>query len=756
MIPILFERSETEFNTNGLGRLSECTRAIVHETRNGVYECEFDFPVTGRLYSEIYSGRIVGCIHDDKKDLQPFEIYGKTAPMNGIVTFYAHHISYKAGKVILKPGSASSIAQAMVYLKNNTYNENPFSFWTDKTTTGTWKVDTPISVKEILGGVQGSILDVYGTGEYEWDKWLIKLHLHRGSDTDVEIRYGKNLSDIKQETDSSGVYNAVVPYWYSQETGEIVTLPEGAIISSGVELFTESLTDHNNEALTDHNGNELEAAYYEIQPVPLDLSAQWQEAPTVEQLRTKATSMQENGEAWIPDENVEVDFVQLWQTEEYASVAPLQRVSLCDKVTVHYPELGIDAVKMQVIDVEYDVLRERYSKMELGKARASYAEVIRASVENSVMKKVPSSSMMEAAISHATQMITGGLGGHVVFNLNADGQPEEILIMDTDDKATAVNVWRWNLGGLAHSHTGYNGPFNDVALTADGRINATMMDTGNLNANIMRSGIITDQAGKNYWNLETGEISISLDPGEEGEVTQADLQRVANNAQTYADNKVAQELQAYDSTLVVNGKIEAAEDGLRTEFNESFAVKGDTVTSVTTYYYLSTSPTTLQGGSWQRTVPDRTTGFYIWTRDTFTKGDGTSYNGDPVCVTGNDGTDGADGDDAVNLYITANKPTYLAKETSDTVTLTACVGKGETEDMDPNGTAYNYAWFLSVDNASENYYRKGKTQSVPINKYLCSDRAQFRFALVDADYFNLTDHNGNALTDHNNNVLEVG
>ena len=508
MIPILFERSETEFNTNGLGRLSECTRAIVHEARNGVFECEFDYPITGRLYSEIYSGRIVGCIHDDKKDMQPFEIYGKSAPMNGIVTFYAHHISYKAGKVILKPGSASSIAQAMVYMKNNTYNENPFSFWTDKTTTGTWKVEAPISVKEILGGVQGSILDVYGTGEYEWDKWLIKLHLHRGSDTDVEIRYGKNLSDIKQDTDSSGVYNAVVPYWYSQETGDLVTLPEGAIISSGVELFTESLTDHNNEPLTDHNGNELEAAYYEIQPVPLDLSAQWQEAPTVEQLRTKATTMQENGEAWIPDENVKVDFVQLWQTEEYASVAPLQRVSLCDKVTVHYPELGINAVKMQIIDVEYDVLRERYSKMELGKAKASYADVIKATVEQAVYKNVPSKSMMEQAIQTATAMITGGLGGHVVFNLNADGQPEEILIMDTDDKATAVNVWRWNMGGLGHSSTGYEGPFSDVALTADGRINATMMTTGNLNANIIRSGIITDQEGKNFWNLETGEIPI--------------------------------------------------------------------------------------------------------------------------------------------------------------------------------------------------------------------------------------------------------
>jgi len=756
MIPILYERSETRFNTNGLGRLNECTRAIVHESRNGVYECEFDYPITGRLYGEICNGRLVGCIHDDRKDIQPFEIYGKTAPMNGIVTFYAHHISYKASKVILMPGSASSIAQAMVYLKNNTYNDNPFSFWTDKTTTGTWKVDAPISVKEILGGVQGSILDVYGTGEYEWDKWLIKLHLHRGSDTGVEIRYGKNLSDIKQETDSSKVYNAVVPYWYSQETGDIVTLPEGAVISSGVELYTETLTDHNNESLIDHNGNELEAAYYEIQPVPLDLSDRWEAKPTVEQLREKATSLQESGEAWLPDENIEVNFVQLWQTAEYASVAPLLRVSLCDKVTVHYPELGINTVKMQVIDVEYDVLRERFSKMELGKARASYAEVIRANVESAILKQVPSNSMMEAAIAAATAMITGGLGGHVVFNMNADGQPEEILIMDTDDKSTAVNVWRWNLGGLGHSHSGYEGPFDDVALTQDGHINASMVTFGVLNANLLSAGIITDREGKNYWNLETGEISISLDPGEEGEVTQADLARVENNAKNYADNKVVEALKAYDSSETVSGKIDAAATGLRTEFENTFAVKGDTVTNVETYYYLSTSQTELQGGSWQKTVPERATGFFIWTRDTFTKADGTSYNGEPVCITGNDGRDGQDASDAINLYIAANKSTYVAKEKSDTVRLTGCVGLSDTDDDDPNGTKYKYAWFKTVDNENEYYWRKGKTFTVDINKLLCIDRAQIRFSLVEADYFYLTDHNGNDLTDNNNNALEVG
>ena len=46
MIPILYNRDETRFVTNGIGRLADCTRAVVTEERNGVYELEFDVPIT--------------------------------------------------------------------------------------------------------------------------------------------------------------------------------------------------------------------------------------------------------------------------------------------------------------------------------------------------------------------------------------------------------------------------------------------------------------------------------------------------------------------------------------------------------------------------------------------------------------------------------------------------------------------------------------------------------------------------------------
>ncbi len=122
------------------------------------------------------------------------------------------------------------------------------------------------------------------------------------------------------------------------------------------------------------------------------------------------------------------------------------------------------------------------------------------------MQEVPTTSMMDAAIQYATDLIRGGLGGYVVMTPGPNGYPQEILIMDEPNKDDAVNVWRFNQGGLGHSSTGYEGPFSDIALTADGKINASMITTGILNANVIRAGTITDEDGLNYWNLESGQF----------------------------------------------------------------------------------------------------------------------------------------------------------------------------------------------------------------------------------------------------------
>lgn len=509
MIPILYEPSERRFLTNGIGRLSDCIRCVCTEERNGVYEVEFDYPIDGEHYSEIKTGRMIAVTHDDTGDIQPFDIYAKSAPIDGVVTFNAHHISYRLSDIVCMPFEATSCVDAISKLAYNSANTNPFNFWTDKAAAGNFKLEAPKNVRNILGGEQGSLLDVYGKGDYQFDKFNVRLYANRGVDTGVSIRYGKNMTDLKYTEDASDVYNAVVPFWLDSQTGALVVLPEKVLVFSGATPQIAYLTNEDLLVIRTETGEPIEVAYRMVDAVPMDMSSEFQEQPTVAQLREAATAKFLESYAWLPSQTVEVDFIQLWQTEEYKDYAPLQRVRLCDTVSVYYPKLGVEAVKEKVIKTVYNVLLDRYDSIELGTPQTTLAQSMSGTIET-MTQELPSKSFMERAIEYATEMITGNQGGYVVLKENANGQPEEFLILDNEDINQAVNVWRWNASGLGHSHNGYNGPYSDVAITMDGAINANAITVGNLWANLITAGKITSANGEVYFDLDNNELACNV------------------------------------------------------------------------------------------------------------------------------------------------------------------------------------------------------------------------------------------------------
>ncbi len=484
MIPILYEYNETSFTTEGIGRLTDCLECRVTEERNGIYECEFTYPVDGIRYSEIQEGRIISVIHDDSKTQQPFDIYGRSAPLNGVVTFYAHHISYRLGNVVLRPFTAANVALALSLFQQYSMTGNPFTFWTDKSDTGEFKIVYPRSIREVLGGSDGSILDTFNGGEYEFDKFDVKLYANRGTDTQVEIRYGKNLSDLKHDIDISGSYNAVAPYYKSGD--DDVVVPGSIVISSYVQPESTVLTTNTGANITTNTGADIELYTADYVVAPLDLSSEFESRPTGAQLTSKATEWMQKNKPWLPSENITVDFVALWQIPGYEDFTSLQRVKLCDTVSVIYPELGVNAVRQKVIKVVYDVLNERYSSIELGMTEKSLAQTIQVTTQK-MLEQVATQSMLAAAIEAATDKINGGRGGHVIMNTDADGNPDEILIMDTDNPNTAVSVIRMNKNGIGFSQNGYQGPFRS-AWTIDGKFNADFITVGNLNANLIQTG----------------------------------------------------------------------------------------------------------------------------------------------------------------------------------------------------------------------------------------------------------------------------
>lgn len=748
MKPILFNQNETRFTDNGRGRLVDCISCVVTEERNGIFECEFQYPVTGRMFSEIKEGRIIGIIHDDSKDIQPFDIYAHSTPLNGIVTFYAHHISYRLGNVILKPMTASSCVEAFTNFPNKTYNPCPFSFWTDKAVAANWENDIPSPIKAILGGSEGSILDIYGKGEYEWDKWTVKLHTNRGHDNGVSIRYGVNLTDLLHDYDISGSYNAVVPYWKSKEDGTLVTLSDGYI---AVDEYLQPWTTHTGAIMEDGKGNVIyfKTKAASIAPIPMDLSDAFENQPTEAQLRAEAVRRLQNSEAWLPSENITVQFVNLADTEEYKNISALQRVRLCDKVSVYCGPLGVSAIKMLVIKVVYDVLAERYDEIELGKPKTRFADTLNASMKSYVEEKTAemvTSSMMQEAIDNATDHITGAQDSHVTFVYDANGGLQEILIMDTDSVTTATKVWRWNSGGLGYSSNGYAGPYS-LAMTQDGAIVADMITTGVLSANLIKAGILSDGAGKNFWNLLTGEFSLSGGAAF-GNSTVSAVINAMNSAISDVDVEYAQNQST--TTAPTSGWSTTApawRDGYYiwqrtktttasgTSYSQPTCISGRDgatgpqgqtgatgigVSAIVEQYYLSTSSTSQTGGSWSTSQPAWTSGKYIWTRSMVTWTDNTTTYTTPV------------------LAQAINGANSTAKAASDAVTT-----------LDNN---------LDQQGVFNRLTNNGQTQGIYLNNGLLYINASYiKTGIIDGDtvvarLINIVDANNNIIASFNNEI----
>lgn len=431
MIPILFDQSEKAFTTGGLGFLVDCARCQVSQERNGIFECEFEYPITGPLYDKIKERAIIYATHDDSKIPQPFDIYARSAPINGLVTFYAHHISYRLSNAVVMPFTATSAADAMAKIQENiiTDRDDDFTFWTDKETIGDYSKTIPSIVRTTLGGEEGSLLDYYGRGDYEFDKFAVRLYQNKGNDTDVEIRYGKNLTSIEHKIDDSECYNAIVPYWFNEETGDLRTLPEGYI---------------------SHDDG---TAY--IVAIPFSMNEYFETIPTEAAMRQKAQQLLDSSSAWIPSEGFEVNFVQLWQTEEYKDYAPLQRVNLCDTVRVYYPELGVNAVRERVVKTVYNTLLDRYDEITLNELPTTLAGITQQQI-NVTTSGSPTAESVAAQVNLAAQLLRGDLGGYVAIPADSNGLPQQIYIMDALRKADADNVIRLDQSGISISRDGFD------------------------------------------------------------------------------------------------------------------------------------------------------------------------------------------------------------------------------------------------------------------------------------------------------------
>lgn len=444
--PILYGPSETAFTSNGLGALSDAISCVVSEERNGLFELELTYPVTGRHFGDIAISSIIAAEPAYGKARQPFRIYKMTSPINGKVTFFARHISYQLSFIPTRPFTAASLADALTGLKANAAQACPFTLTADFTNPSSYVVLLPASIRSLLGGRENSILSVYG-GEWEWNGYNCILHQARGADRGVTLRYGKNLTDLVQEKNIEETYTAVLCYWKSTEDGV------APVVSSLVPAPTVS-------------------HYPFTRTLILDVSSEFDNQPTVTQLNEYAAQYITDNGIGVPSVSIRVEFIDLARTMEYKDIAPLESVYLCDTVTVIFEKLGISTTA-KVVSTTYDVLAERYTSIELGDPRSTLAKTIEDQIESTKQMSTKEDTARE--IDRATGMLNAGRRGHVIINRNQEGYANEILFLDNANVAQAQYVLRINMNGIGFSSTGYAGPYYQ-AWTMDGTLSLGGID----------------------------------------------------------------------------------------------------------------------------------------------------------------------------------------------------------------------------------------------------------------------------------------
>lgn len=370
MIPILYGADEQNFTSNGLGRLADAISCIVTEERNGIYELEMEYPVGGRHFGQLLLSNIIYCRASQDTKMQAFRIYEVTDAIDGVSTVRAQHISYQLTAIPVEPFTASTPSDAVSYLSSRSVVTNPFTIDTD-IEEGEFEITTPDSVRAIIGGIDGNMLEAWGA-EVEWDMYDVHILAERGENRGKVVRYGKNITDITQEQSIEETVTGIYPY-YLDTDGNYVDLTEKVLMASTAILYP----------------------YPRIMPV--DFTQSFTAVPSESDLRTKAQEFLDRSSIGFPRVSIEVSYV-----DDSDVSTP---VYLCDTVRVIFEPLGISTLA-KVSKLEWNVLLDRYENLTVGFEFEDMASTVEQAVRSTEQKAQKAIKQSEAQTQQKINQIT--------------------------------------------------------------------------------------------------------------------------------------------------------------------------------------------------------------------------------------------------------------------------------------------------------------------------------------------------------------
>lgn len=394
MMPILFSATETNFNSGGIGILRDTIECTIEEERNGIFQLHMIYPVDGAFFNSIQVNSIIGCktTQTDSSNAL-FDVIRISMPKYDRVEIDAKHISYRLNKMVIKPHiqtTAKSINTVLNELRNDVINRDEFRFTPSGVfSNGIISYDMPRSVRSVLGDV----VETFG-GEIMWhdattsDDKSIKIFKNRGSERNITLSYGINITDLRQEKNIEETITGIVPYWKGKSRiglDTIVTLTDYVIYADNASSFPRDYV------------------------IPVDFSGEFKIQPTESDLRLVAQNYLQSEGIGVPKVSLDISFVRLSDTEEYKHLASLERLNLCDTIKIDYAKLNV-TTSAKVVRTVFDVIKERYTEISLGdtKIRGQSVESAVKPIENTVSDLQSAITSVYASGTPGTNAIVQG------------------------------------------------------------------------------------------------------------------------------------------------------------------------------------------------------------------------------------------------------------------------------------------------------------------------------------------------------------
>lgn len=421
--PILYRADETDFFHLGLGPLTNTLQARVTEERNGCFILEAVVFIDETIFPMIKENQLIKADAGHRLKEQRFRIKRIVPKHSGKAEIYAEHVSYLTSELPLKPEMALHTLtgqQAIETWKNGIIENNPFEVFSDIETqhSTNWRVDKVQHARQALGGVEGSLLDVWG-GEYLFDNYHLSLLKKRGKTANTMLAYGRNVTDFEQEKNITNTYTSIYPFAVVHEENQndrIITIPSYIVDAENWNSFPNR----------------------KVLPVDFSSKFEQEEVPTSEKLEKFAKEYIKNNEIGKPKTAIRVSFLDLSKTADYQDVAPLEEVSLCDDVTIIYPKLGVNVVA-KVVRTVWNVLSDCYDEIEIGEKRSDLGTILKQ--QETTLKEV---------VTQVGTMLTSADNKHFIFHglfgTDGLGQPQASKKGDIWFKpnGTDLEMYVWN------------------------------------------------------------------------------------------------------------------------------------------------------------------------------------------------------------------------------------------------------------------------------------------------------------------------